>query len=90
MYQAVPKKFIPSRILSEVIVQPINKIVLQQPSQHVVEAIHQSGAGRLGMVIAARSLACGDVIVTADSGPTKTLLCKGLAVRVHDKNLRWV
>jgi hypothetical protein len=71
---AVPEKCVPSRLLGEVTVQPIDKLVPQQLSPRVVEAINKASAGRPGKVIAARRLLDGDVIATADSPHTKSLL----------------
>jgi hypothetical protein len=72
--QAVLEKFVPSRLFSEVTVQPIDEVAPQQPSPRVVEAINKARIDRPGKVIAARRLESGDVLVTADSPSTKALL----------------
>jgi hypothetical protein len=68
------EKFVPSRLLKEVIVKMISNAALQQPPARIVKAINKARAGKRGTVIAARRLESEDVLVTADSRPTKALL----------------
>jgi hypothetical protein len=69
--QAPPEKYLPSRILSEVTVQPIDESQPTQTSACIVEAINKARASLPGKVVAARRLRSGDVLVTADSPSTK-------------------
>jgi hypothetical protein len=72
--QAPPEKFLPSRVLRAVTVQPLAEPEPTQASEHVVEAINKARASLPGKVVAARRLRSGDVLVTADSHSTKNNL----------------
>ncbi len=90
------EKFVPSRLLKEVIVKTISDAAPQQPPAQVIEAINKTRAGKQAIVIAARRLESGDVLVTADSRPTKALLeqerewTKVIAGKMHVESHRFM
>jgi hypothetical protein len=72
--QAPAEKFLPSRVLRKVTVQPLAEPEPMQASEHIVEAINTARASLPGQVVAARCLRSGDVLVAADSHSTKNNL----------------
>jgi hypothetical protein len=72
--QAPPEKFISSRVLREVTVQPLAEPEPTQASERIVKAINRARAFLSEKVVAARRLRSGDVLVTADSHSTKNNL----------------
>jgi hypothetical protein len=71
--RALTEKFVPSRLLNEVTVKRSSNAAPLQPSPGVFKVIDKARAGKLGKVIAARSLKSGDVLVTADTHSTMAL-----------------